>query len=127
MIAIAIALITASAVSAHGVPNEKNWHIHDGLGPGPHADHHAGMSIFPDLFAQEGLEYGTPEAPYVWCTNATDKGLLDPGGQGTVLAAGHCRNDMWIVHLLRGIDAPAGWETLAWPGDDFHYRLTPIG
>ncbi len=128
MIAIAIALMTASPVLAHGVPNDKNWHIHDGTGPGPAAgDHHAGLVIFPALFAQEGLTYGTPAAPYVWCTNATDKGLLDPGGQGTVSAAGHCRSDVWIVHLLRGVEAPAGWSTLEIPGDDFHYRLTPIG
>jgi hypothetical protein len=34
---------------------------------------------------------------------------------------------VWIVHLLRGIDAPAGWDTLVVAGDDFHYLLTPIG
>lgn len=128
MIIALLTLAVASPVLAHGVPNEKNWHIHDGLGPGPAAgDHHAPLSIFPALFAQEGLVYGTSDAPYVWCTNATDKGLLDPGGQGTVSAAGHCISDEWIVHLLRGIEAPAGWETLPWPGDDFQYRLTPIG
>ena len=128
LMAMAIALITATTVVAHGVPNEKNWHIHDGTGPGPAAgDHHAGLAIFPALFLQEGLVYGTAEAPYVWCTNATDKGLLAPGGQGTVSAAGHCINDLFIVHLLRGVDAPAGWETLEVDGDDFHYRLTPIG
>lgn len=128
MLAIGIALITASPVLADGVPNEKNWHIHDGTGPGPAAgDHHAGLAIFPALFLQEGLVYGTAEAPYVWCTNATDKGLLAPGGQGTVSAAGHCRNDAFIVHLLRGVEAPAGWSTLVVDGDDFHYRLTPIG
>ena len=71
--------------------------------------------------------YGTSAAPYVWCTNATDKGLLDPGGQGTVSAAGHCKSDVWIVHLLRGVEAPAGWSTLPVAGDDFRYRLTPIG
>jgi hypothetical protein len=128
MIAMAITLITASPVLAHNVPNDKNWHIHDGTGPGPAAgDHHAPLSIFPALFAQEGLVYGTSEAPYVWCTNATDKSLLAPGGQGTVLAAGHCMSDVWIVHILRGIDAPAGWSTLVVAGDDFHYLLTPIG
>lgn len=128
VLAMAIALLTVSPVLAHGVPNEKNWHIHDGTGLGPAAgDHHASLSIFPDLFAQEGLVYGTSEAPYVWCTNATDKGLLNPGGQGTVLAAGHCQSDIWMVHLLRGIEAPAGWSTLVVSGDDFHYLLTPLG
>jgi len=130
MLAMAIALITASPVLAHGVPNEKNWHIHDGLGAGPGAtppNHHAGLAIFPALFLQEGLVYGTSAAPYVWCTNATDKGLLAPGGQGTVSAAGHCINDLFIVHLKRGAAAPAGWSTLIVDGDDFYYRLTPIG
>ena len=125
MIAALMVLVGASPVLAHGVPNEKNWHIHDGLGPGPGAgDHHAPRSIFTDLFAQEGLVYGTSEAPFVWCTNATDKGLLAPGGQGTVLAAGHCKSDKYIVHILRGIDAPDGWSTV---GDGFHYMLTPLG
>ena len=94
-----------------------------GTWPGA-GDHHAPLSIFPDLFAQEGLDYGTSEAPFVWCTNATDKGLLAPGGQGTVLAAGHCKSDKYIVHILRGIDAPDGWSTV---GDGFHYMLTPLG
>ena len=125
MIAAVLILAGASPALAHGVPNEKNWHIHDGLGPGPGAgDHHAPRSIFTDLFAQEGLVYGTSEAPFVWCTNATDKGLLAPGGQGTVLAAGHCKSDKYIVHILRGIDAPDGWSTV---GDGFHYMLTPLG
>jgi hypothetical protein len=125
MIAAVLVLAGASPALAHGVPNEKNWHIHDGLGPGPGAgDHHAPLSIFPALFAQEGLVYGTSEAPFVWCTNATDKGLLAPGGQGTVLAAGHCKSDKYIVHILRGIDAPDGWSTV---GDGFHYMLTPLG
>ena len=70
--------------------------------------------------------YGTSEAPYVWCTNATDKGLLDPGGQGQASAAGHCINDEYVVHLVRGIEAPAGWSTLVVSGDDFHYLLTPL-
>ena len=130
VMAMAIALITATTVLAHGVPNEKNWHIHDGLGAGPGAtppNHHAGLVFFPALFLQEGLVYGTAAAPYVWCTNSADKGLLAPGGQGTVGSAGQCRNDLFIVHLLRGAAAPAGWSTLALPGDDMYYRLTPIG
>jgi hypothetical protein len=120
-----VVLAFASPALADNVPNEKNWHIHDGDGPGPGAgDHHAPESIFPALFAQEGLEYGTPEAPHVWCTNATDKVLLAPGGQGTVHVAGHCKSDVYIVHLLSGVDAPAGWSTVS---DGFHYMLTPLG
>ena len=126
-IAALLLLAIAAPALAHNVPNEKNWHIHDGLGPGPAAgDHHAPLAIFPALFAQEGLVYGTSEAPYVWCTNATDKGLLDPGGQGQVSAGGHCISDVYIVHLLRGVEAPAGWSTLAVDGDDFRYKLTPL-
>jgi hypothetical protein len=127
IVALLLLAIAAPAL-AHNVPNEKNWHIHDGLGPGPGAgDHHAPLSIFPALFEQEGLVYGTSEAPYVWCTNATDKGLLDPGGQGQVSAAGHCISDVYVVHLLRGVEAPAGWSTLVLDGDDFRYMLTPLG
>ena len=52
--------------------------------------------------------------------------LLDPGGQGQASAAGHCINDEYVVHLVRGIEAPAGWSTLVVSGDDFHYLLTPL-
>jgi hypothetical protein len=39
---------------AHEVPNEANWHILDGTGPGPFAgSHHAPLAFFPALFAQE--------------------------------------------------------------------------
>ena len=59
---------------ADQVPNEQNWHIHDGTGAGPLAgDHHAGLGFWPRLFSQEGLLYGTAAAPYVMCPNATDK------------------------------------------------------
>lgn len=128
MILALLVLALASPALAHNVPNEKNWHIHDGLGLGPAAgDHHAGLSIFPALFDQEDLEYGTSEAPWVWCTNATDKGLLEPGGQGKVSAAGHCINDLYVVHLLSGVDAPEGWSTVVTAAGVFHYMLTPLG
>jgi hypothetical protein len=111
---------------AHEVPNEANWHIHDGTGPGPSAgSHHAGLAFFPALFAQEGLVYGTAEAPYVRCPNATDKGLLPHGAQGAVTAAGVCMSDKFVLHLRSGTDAPEGWSTLA--GTTLHYRLTPVG
>lgn len=61
---------------------------------------------------------------YVICPNATDKGLLAPGGQG-VAAAGVCMNDDYVVHLRKGTEAPAGWDTVA--GTQFHYKLTPRG
>jgi hypothetical protein len=71
---------------AHEVPNEANWHILDGTGPGPFAgSHHAPLAFFPALFAQEGLVYGTAEAPYVRCPNATNKGLLPHGAHGCLI------------------------------------------
>ena len=116
----------ASSAMAHEVPNEANWHIHDGTGPGPLAgSHHAGLAFFPALFAQEGLVYGTAEAPYVRCPNATDKVLLPNGMHGTVTGAGVCMSDAFILHIRGGTDAPAGWSTLA--GTTTHYLLTPIG
>jgi hypothetical protein len=116
----------SSTAFAHDVPNEKNWHIHDGLGPGPGGNppsHHAPLAFFPDLFAQEGLDYGTPEAPFVSCPNATDKVFLPNGANGAVIAAGVCISDEWIVHLRVGTDAPASWSTLT--GTQLHYLLTP--
>ena len=111
---------------AHGVPNEANWHIHDGTGPGPAAgSHHAPLGFFPALFAQEGLVYGTAEAPFVQCPNATDKGVLPHGARGSVTAAGVCRNDEFVVHLRSGTAAPRGWSTIA--GTTVHYKLTPVG
>lgn len=111
---------------AHEVPNEANWHIHDGTGPGPLAgSHHAPLAFFPALFAQEGLVYGTAEAPYVRCPNATDKGLLPHGAQGSVTAAGVCISDQFVLRLRSGTRAPAGWSTLA--GTTLHYKLTPVG
>ena len=111
---------------AHEVPNEANWHIHDGTGPGPLAgSHHAGLVFFPALFAQEGLVYGTAEAPYVRCPNATDKGLLPHGVHGSVTTAGVCMSDEFVLRLRSGTRAPTGWSTLE--GTTLHYKLTPVG
>jgi hypothetical protein len=116
----------AAPALAHNVPNEANWHIHDGTGPGPSAgSHHAGLAFFPALFAQEGLVYGSAEAPYLQCPNATDKGLLPHGVHGSVTSAGVCMSDTFVLHLRSGTDAPEGWSTLA--GTTIHYRLTPRG
>lgn len=120
--------VSATGALAHEVPNE-NWHIHDGMGGGPLVgDHHAPLGFWPRLFAQEGLVYGTPEAPFVMCPNATDKAFLPNGANGTVGAAGVCMNDVFVVHLLSGVDTPAGWSTLTFPDGTFlSYRLTPRG
>ena len=115
-----------STALAHEVPNEANWHIHDGTGGGPLAgDHHAGLGFWPRLFAQEGLVYGTAEAPFVRCPNATDKVFLPDGVNGAVDGAGVCMSDRFIVHILSGVDTPNGWSTLTFPNGTFlSYRLT---
>jgi hypothetical protein len=123
------ALTIGSIALAHEVPNERNWHIHDGTGGGPLAgDHHAGLAFWPRLFSQEGLVYGTPAAPFVRCPNATDKVFLPNGVHGAVDGAGVCMNELFIVHLLSGVDTPEGWSTLTFPNGTFlSYRLTPRG
>lgn len=124
ILALGVLAIAAPAL-AHDVPNNANWHTHDGLS-GADA-HHKGLVFFPDLFEQEDLgEYGVDVA-YVDCPNATDKGLLAPGGKGTVRVAGVCMNDEYVIHLLSGIEAPEGWGTVTWNDVEFHYRLTPRG
>lgn len=122
-------LTMGSSALAHGVPNEQNWHIHDGTGGGPLAgDHHAGLGFWPRLFAHEGLVYGTAAAPFVRCPNATDKVFLPNGIHGAVDGAGVCMNEVFIVHLLSGVEPPAGWSTLPFPNGTFlSYRLTLRG
>jgi hypothetical protein len=127
-LALAFGLMAiGSSALAHQVPNERNWHIHDGTGAGPFAgDHHAGLGFWPRLFAQEGLVYGTTEAPFVRCPNATDKVFLPNGVHGAVDGAGVCVSDEFIVHLLSGVESPAGWSMLSFPNGTFlSYRLTP--
>ena len=123
------ALTVGSSAFAHEVPNERNWHVHDGTGRGPLAgDHHAGLGFWPRLFAQEGLIYGTAQAPFVRCPNATDKVFLPNGAHGAVDGAGVCMNEVFIIHLLSGVDTPAGWSTLSFPNGTFlSYMLTPRG
>jgi hypothetical protein len=52
-------LAMGSNATAHQVPNEENWHIHDRTGAGPLAgDHHAPLGFWPQLFAQEDSSTG---------------------------------------------------------------------
>jgi hypothetical protein len=98
-----------SAALAHEVPNEA-------------------LAFWPRLFAQEGLAYGTAEAPFVRCPNATDKVLLPNGVNGAVDGAGVCVSDVFVVHLLSGVETPNGWSTLTFPNGTFlSYRLTSRG
>jgi hypothetical protein len=128
-LAILGVLTTGSNAVAHEVPNEQNWHIHDGNGGGPAVgDHHAGLGFWPRLFSQEGLVYGTAAAPFVRCPNATDKVFLPNGVHGAVDGAGVCMNEVFIVHLLSGVDTPKGWSTLTFPNGTFlSYKLTRRG
>jgi hypothetical protein len=132
LIGVALASVSlgvTSSASAHDVPNEQHWHVHDGAGAGPFAgDHHAGLAFWPRLFAQEGLVYGSAQAPYVRCPNATDKVLLPNGVHGAVDASGVCMSSAHIVHLLSGVDTPQGWSTLSFPNGTFlSYKLTSRG
>lgn len=124
ILALGVLAIAAPALG-HGVPNNANWHTHDG-GAGAH---HKPVVFFPDLFLQEGLGTYGVDVEYVDCPNATDKGLLAPGGKGTVHVAGVCMNDEYVIHLISGVEAPEGWETITWGPNsvEFHYRLTPRG
>jgi hypothetical protein len=122
-------LAVGSSAVAHEVPNEQNWHIHDGTGRGPLVgDHHAGLGFWPRLFAQEGRVYGTAEAPFVRCPNATDKVFLPNRVHGAVDGAGVCMSDVFVVHILSGVDPPDDWSILTFPNGTFlSYRLTPRG
>jgi hypothetical protein len=118
-------VLLATPALAHDVPNTTGWHTHDGVLGDP--AHHKPVLFFPALFAAEGLGvYGT-DVGFLDCPDATDKGLLPHGAQGTVHAAGMCMNDAYIVHLLSGVDAPRGWTTISFGGVDYHYRLTARG
>lgn len=124
VLALGMLVMTTPAL-AHDVPNDSGWHTHDGLvGAGAH---HKPVVFFPTLFAEEGLGVYGVDVDYVDCPNATDKGLLAPGGKGAVHVAGICMNDEYVIHLLSGVNAPPGWETVTWNGVDYHYRLTARG
>jgi len=122
-------LALATPALAHEVPNESGWHIHDGqTGAGAH---HKGVVFFPQLFADAELgTYGSSASGgYLTCPNATDKGLLPSAGksQSGVHAVGICMNELYIVHLHSGVAAPAGWDSISFGGNVYHYRVTARG
>lgn len=119
------AMVGAAPALANNVPNEANWHIHDGSATGT-GTHHKGLVFFPALFSDAGLgTYGTEASGgYVICPNATDKGLLPNGANGRVHAAGICMNELYVIQIRLGTDAPAGWSSLSFGGSVWYYRVT---
>jgi hypothetical protein len=50
------------------------------------------------------------------------------GVNGAVDGAGVCVSDVFVVHLLSGVETPNGWSTLTFPnGTLLSYRLTSRG
>lgn len=107
----------------------NNWHVHDGLtGTDESGLTHRPVSIFSLIF---GTTYASTPALLAYCTDATDKNLVGGDG-GAKAAAGHCQNDLYIIHLqaiATGDSAPNGWTSLPanapFPGFTLYYRLTP--
>jgi hypothetical protein len=91
----------------------------------PAGDHHAGLAFWPRLFMEEDLVYGTEAAPFVRCPNATDKVFLPNCVHGAVDGAGVCIGERHVVHLLSGVETPAGWSVLTFPDGRFlSYNMT---
>lgn len=132
MLVLSLGLIAGPAwagnpQSARGSWN--NWHVHDlpysaeqytdetGL---RHEDYNIWPVIWPD--------YPSDEAPVVYCIDGAEKVLVGGDG-GSKLAAGTCRNDLYIIQIqLNDSDEPApqGWTALPVGGGlTFYYRLTP--
>ena len=123
-----LAFVAAPALVSAERGTWNNWHVHDGTTP-PWTDAtgltHRGPAFFPAIF---GPSWATPSL-LAYCTDATDKSLVGGDG-GAKLAAGTCRNELYIIHLLWGdADAPGpeGWSTLTLNGGTttLYYRLTP--
>jgi hypothetical protein len=126
-------LISLMALAAAPAPvsaergSWNNWHVHDG-GSGTDANglRHAGLGFFPAIWPT----YASDPSLWAYCTDATDKGLVGGDG-GAKQAAGHCQNELYIIHLqaiANDAQAPAGWTALtpsaSFPGFTVYYRLT---
>lgn len=111
-------LILAVPAFAHGVPNEDNWHVHDGrtdLGA-----HHKPVAFFPAIIPG----YDPANDPAV-CPNATDKVLLPSRSETSpVHQAGICMTNEYIIHILTlsGQPAPSGWSQVG--SSNTYYKLT---
>jgi len=121
-----VALATGAAPVSADRGSWNNWHVHDGTVV-PYTDAsgltHRGFVFFPQIWAS----YATDPTLWAYCTDATDKALVGGDG-GSKGAAGHCQNDLYIIHLqINDSDAPApaGWTGLT-PSGGFtvYYHLT---
>ena len=129
VLASLVAFVAAPAQVSAERGSWNNWHVHDGTAP-PVTDAtgltHRGVVFFPQIF---GSSYVSDPALWAYCTDATDKALVGGDG-GAKHAAGTCRNEQHIIHLL-WVDAdapgPEGWSTLTLDGGTttLYYRLTP--
>ena len=128
VLASLVAFVAAPAQVSAERGSWNNWHVHDGTVP-PVTDAtgltHRGLAFFPQIF---GSTYASTPSLWAYCTDATDKALVGGDG-GAKHAAGTCRNELHIIHLLWGASdapGPAGWSTLTLSGGTtLYYRLTP--
>lgn len=106
-----------------------NWHVHDlGYGEEPYTDEHGLRHEDWNLFPMIWPDYPSEASPVVYCMDGAEKFLIGGDG-GSKLAAGTCRNDIYIIQIQLDdpeTPAPKGWTALPL-GDlgTFHYRLTP--
>ena len=122
----AAASMTANRGSWNG------WHVHDlAYGTEPYTDEkglrHEDYNVWPVIWP----DYPSDESPVVYCIDGAEK-LLVGGDGGSKLAAGTCRNDLYIIQIkVNASDAPApapgsGWTALPLGnGFTLYYRLTP--
>src|SRR5690606_8879161 len=77
----------------------NGWHVHDLAPPAePYTDadglRHEDYNIWPAIWP----DYPSDEAPVVYCTDGAEKALVGGDG-GSKLAAGTCRNDLYIIQI----------------------------
>jgi hypothetical protein len=123
------ALSTAATAQKGERGSWNNWHVHDlDYGEAPYTDEnglrHEDYNLFPMIWS----DYPSEESPVVYCMDGAEKFLIGGDG-GSKLAAGTCRNELYIIQIQLNDDdapAPAGWPSLDL-GDlgTFYYRLTP--
>ena len=119
----------ASAAPLNVRGSWNGWHVHDlPYGSDFYTDEtglrHEDYNIWPVIWP----DYPSEASPVVYCIDGAEK-LLVGGDGGSKLAAGTCRNDLYIIQIqLNASDAPApaGWTGLpVGNGLTFYYRLTP--